>query len=249
MAIQARATAGSTDIGDGAQITIPGTVVVDDLMFVWAGVNNNTFPPEAVAGWDQLLTLTGSGTGSGVGGGTQAAALYSKRATAGDIGATVTVPVSAGGTTKEAANFVAYYADTAGKIAAVSETPAAAILGESVSGTTHVTPTISVAAIGDLIVTGVHKKGGPVTAFTQPAGYTMRGTPTTTAPTNNNGTALADLAAAATGATSGTWTTDFSNLHAATFILTVVEEDPPPPPAMAQPVFRRWNGVSWTLVG
>lgn len=220
----------------GASFTVPATVQSGDLMVATVEVAALSYTLATPTGWNQLHTSAGSSDG-----GSQFAALFTRRAEVGDAGATIMFEVAPTGTNKTGM-LAAYRSDTAGQVVNVG---ISAYRAETTSGTTHVTPTINVAATPALLLAGIGKKSSSLTSITAPSGYTMVGTPHLTA---TCGSAFASAAASTTGNTSATWTTDASSQAATTFLMTLVEGDAPEVPPTLAPVFRRWNGAEWSLV-
>jgi hypothetical protein len=238
MAIAFRAAATGTSTFPGASVTIPATVEAGDLLIVVTDVNSRVYTAQTPEGWELLDSSADSEDG-----GSQFASLYWRRAAGIDAGTVVLFPVTPTGSTK-AASLAAYYSDVPGNLIVTSVT---AVRPETVDGTTHATPVVDVADLPAWQVTAVGKKGSTVSSLAPPSGYTLRGTPCYTLGASNNGTAIADKAAAATGSTDGgSWTANVSNGAASTFVTTLVEAAP----AAAPPIsLRRWNGAAWDLVG
>lgn len=238
MALEFRSAAAGEDTGDFAEVTVPSDVEPGDLLIAVVSVNSNIYETWTPDGW---VALQAGIAGSSWGG------LYMRRAEAGDADRIFQFPSTAtGGSAKEIVSLAAYYSDTPNKYAAVGSS---AVRLESSSSADHNIPDIDVEELPCIVVTGIAKKGSTVTTLTPPSGFTLRGTPAITGGSSNNGTAIADQAAESTGTVSGVWSTGVANRAAQTFSLTIVEADAPVIPPLPKPVMRRWNGVSWSLIG
>lgn len=241
MAIAVRAAMPGVNNTAGALFTVDPAVAEGDLLLAVVDVNSLSFtlagPTDA--SWTLLATSQGD-----TGGGSQYAALFSKRATASDANASVTFPVTPTGSTK-AGSMVAYYSTTGGII----DVGPAAFRGETTSTATHATPIISVAVTAETwVVTAIGKKGTTVTSLTPPASpaFTLRQAYYANG-SSNNATAIADRVMSSSGSTTGAaWTANVANTAATTFVTAIYEGAPPPPPALALRIF---NGIGWDLAG
>lgn len=243
MAIQFRSAATGFSTQSGGRVDLPGDIQVGDLVIAVQEVNTlaNTAGVPA-AGWTKLLTSKDSGTG-----GSQFAELYWKRAGAADAGASLLFPADPVSSAWKAVNVAAYYSDSAGSVVSVAD---AAYLGEASSTLAHASPVVSADELPAWVVTAIGKKGTTVDTIAAPTGYTLRGEPCIIASASNCGCALADMALTATGDTDGgTWSVNIANAAATTFAAILTEGEPIAPPVVPKPVFRRWSGAEWSLVG
>jgi hypothetical protein len=142
----------SATVASGASVTAPATIAVGDteLLFVSTSTANSTSAP---AGWSVVLLQTATPL--------QVTA-YSHLVTAADIGAKVTVPVTA--TTGVALELVDY--DGVGSVTATG--------GIDSSTATHTTPIGNVTVAGSYVVSYWTDKSSTTTAWTLPAAVSSR---------------------------------------------------------------------------
>jgi PKD repeat protein len=155
-----RATAGVQVNATSAKITVPATVRAGDGLVLVMTSNSSTVTYGAPAGWTAVDSVSTTGITTKV---------YSKVATAADIGAAVTVTSSA---INKMDLRLAAYANT-------SATAPVATLAKAVDTATvasHTTPTAAVTGSGKWVLSYWADKSSTTTAWTAPAGQTVRGT-------------------------------------------------------------------------
>lgn len=192
-ALTSYSTAGATK-----SITIPGTIVVGDLMLLAfaAGSGGGGTTP---AGWTALPS-------SAVTNGSLLTNVWYRVAQSGDAGSTVTVAQTTG--TRAIIGVVAYSGvDTSAPLG----TPT--VFSETVSGNSHTAGSVTLSVPTWIVRFAFTKDGasGASTAFTPPAGFTVRQQQpgNVFSGTFQNGMAFADSAAdLSAGAQAGTWSTD-----------------------------------------
>jgi hypothetical protein len=151
-----RATAGDQANSTSASVTVPASVQTGDRMVLVMTGNSSTVTYADPAGW----TLVDSGTTTGV-----STRVYSRAATAADAGSAVTVTASA--IAKMDLRLVAY--------ANAGEVSAHALAFDTVAETSHTTPTVPVTGSDSWVVSYWADKSSSTTAWTAPAGQTVRG--------------------------------------------------------------------------
>jgi hypothetical protein len=152
-----RATAGNQANATSATLTVPASVPAGDRMVLVMTSNSSTVTYGDPAGW----TLVDSATTTGV-----STRVYSKAATAADAGSAVTVTAS--GVNKMDLRLAAYA--NAGGVAAH------ATAFDPTAQTSHTTPTVTVTGSGSWVLSYWADKSSSTTAWTAPAGQTVRGT-------------------------------------------------------------------------
>ncbi|HEY6748291.1 MAG TPA: PKD domain-containing protein [Mycobacteriales bacterium] len=154
-----RATAGTQVNATSAAVTVPAAVQAGDAMVLVMTSNSSTVTYGDPAGWTLVDTATTTGITTRV---------YSRVATASDAGTAATVTSS--GTVKLDLRLAAY-ANTR------TTTPVSA-LAKAVDTATvaaHTTPTASVTGSGSWVLSYWADKSSTTTAWTAPAGQTVRG--------------------------------------------------------------------------
>ena len=152
-----RATAGNQVNATSGTVTVPASVQAGDRMVLVMTSNSSTVTYGDPAGW----TLVDSATTTGV-----STRVYSKAATVADAGSAVTV--TAGGVNKMDLRLAAYA--NAGGVAAH------AMALDTTAQTSHTTPTVTVTGSGAWVLSYWADKSSSTTAWTAPAGQTVRGT-------------------------------------------------------------------------
>jgi hypothetical protein len=137
-------------------VTVPASVQAGDRMVLVMTSNSSTVTYGDPAGW----TLVDSGTTTGV-----SSRVYSKAATAADAGSAVTVTASA---VNKMDLRLAAYANADG-------ISAHAMAFDTTATTSHSTPTVTVAGTGSWVLSYWADKSSATTAWTAPAGQTVRG--------------------------------------------------------------------------
>jgi PKD repeat protein len=158
-----RAAAGADTNSNKVAVTVPSSVRAGDTLVMIATANSadvgvNT--PTGVTGWRTEKSLTGN---------TIKSVVWSKKASAGDAGSTVRVPLSA--TAKVGVQVLAYSGSTA-------EAPVASAAGsaETTARAGHTTPAVDVATAGSYVVSYWADKTTNTTSWTLPGGLTSRAT-------------------------------------------------------------------------
>ncbi len=143
-------------------VTIPASVQPGDTLVMIATANSSAVTigtPTANTGWNPVKSLPGD---------TIQSTLWTKRAAAGDAGATVRVPLS--GTAKMGVQVLAY----AGSAAASPVTAAGAL--ETATTASHTTPPITVNTTGSYLLSYWADKSTDTTSWSLPGGVTSRAT-------------------------------------------------------------------------
>jgi PKD repeat protein len=155
------AQAAGSGIGTTQSVTVPNTVSAGNaLVLIATGATTGSFT--APAGWTPL--------GSTSGGTVITTAAWSKVATAADIGSTITVTLPA--SVRETVQLVAY-SGTNGTTPVIASIQKAA----QASGSTFVSPTSSVPASGDVVISyWAAKNSAGSWSWGAPAGQTVRST-------------------------------------------------------------------------
>ena len=151
-----RATAGNQANATSATVTVPASVPAGDRMVLVMTSNSSTVTYGDPAGW----TLVDSATTTGV-----STRVYSRAATAADAGSAVTVTASA---VNKMDLRLAAYANADG-------ISAHAMAFDTTATTSHSTPTVTVAGTGSWVLSYWADKSSATTAWTAPAGQTVRG--------------------------------------------------------------------------
>ena len=155
-----RATAGNQVNATSAKVTVPASVQAGDGLVLVMTSNSNTVTYGDPAGWTAVDSVSTTGITTRV---------YAKVATAADANSVVTV--TAGATNKMDLRLAAY--------ANTSTTAPVAALTKSVDTATvasHTTPTATVTGSGRWVLSYWADKSSTTTAWTAPAGQTVRGT-------------------------------------------------------------------------
>jgi PKD repeat protein len=157
--ISFRATAGNQVNATSVSVTVPASVQAGDGLLLVMTSNSSTVTYGDPAGWTAVDTATTTGITTRV---------YSKVATAADAGATVTITSSA---INKMDLRLAAYANTS------TATPVAALAKavDTAAVASHTTPTTTVSGSGSWVVSYWADKSGTTTAWTAPAGQTVRG--------------------------------------------------------------------------
>ncbi|MET0838371.1 MAG: PKD domain-containing protein, partial [Marmoricola sp.] len=197
-------------------IAVPaGTQVGDTLLLFFAG--NSTGPVYAgPTGWTQVLTQNGS---SSVG------KLFSRTATAADVGATVTV-------TSRTAAGATYYVRSDTTLAAYRGTGAlgaSAITAQNVASTVHQTPTVNAPNGTNWLVSFWTDKSSATTGWTPPAGQTQRSEGTATGSSHMSSLLTDSNTRVNSGAQGGLNATADSSAQGLTMSLLLTPAGPPPP--------------------
>jgi len=151
-----RATAGIQTNATSATVTVPASVQAGDRMVLLMTSNSSTVTYGDPAGW----TLVDSGATPGV-----STRVYAKAATAADAGSAVTVTASA--INKMDLRLAAYA--NAGAVSAH------ALAFDTTAQTSHTTPTVTVTGTDSWVLSYWADKSSSTTAWTAPAGQTVRG--------------------------------------------------------------------------
>jgi PKD repeat protein len=155
-----RATAGNQVNATSASVTVPASVQPGDGLVLVMTSNSNTVTYGDPAGW----TLVGSASTTGI-----TTRVYSKVATAADAGSAATVTVSA---ISKVDLRLAAYANTR-TTAPISMLTKAV---DTAAVASHTTPAATVTGSDSWVVSYWADKSGTTTAWTAPAGQTVRGT-------------------------------------------------------------------------
>jgi hypothetical protein len=226
-----------------ANFTLPEDLQLNDLLIAFVGTNGAGADITPPSGWTELEYVKGEGSGQP--GGTQTSGVWYRYAVPADSESAVSFGVVGGAGTKQAGVIVIYRSDHPVNVVIFGDH---ASRPETSAGLTHDNPTLEGVAEDTLLISGIHKKGSAVTDIDPPDGWIE--ILDNYAPLNNNdAVSVATLITATTGDVTGTWTTDVSTLHAATFSMVLTEGLPPSAGLIVKPVLRRWNGFSWTLIG
>lgn len=195
-------------------IAVPGSAQVGQLALLWMVSASADQPGSVPAGWSQIgsdVTIASGGTTKD-----PFVRLMYKVLAAGDIGANVVIPFS--GQNKWSA-VIAVYAD----VDTANPIHVSAFRRETVAGTTHTTPTPTVAEAGCLAVYGTSERGTVSTDFTAGTGMTERQQNLGAGGAGNGAASIADSAGSvATGAlTARTWTHTASTDNVVTFAVAL----------------------------
>ncbi len=155
--ISFRATAGNQVNAASVKVTVPASVQAGDRLVLVMTSNSNTVTFGDPAGW----TLVDSATTTGI-----TTRVYAKAAAAADAGSAVTVTASA--INKMDLRLAAY--------ANASGVAAHAIAVDTATKASHSTPTVTVTGTGSWVLSYWADKSSTTTAWTAPAGQTVRGT-------------------------------------------------------------------------
>jgi len=138
-------------------VTIPANVTTGDTLVLALTVNSTSVTVPSIAGWTLLESVDGSNlTGR----------LWSRAASAGDAGTSVSLTLS--GTAKADLSLAAYHASSGTTVAS----HAARV--DQVSGTAHVSPTAPVTGDGSWVSTYWAAKASVDVSWTTPAGQSVR---------------------------------------------------------------------------
>ena len=200
-----RDTAGNQANATSAKVTVPATVQAGDGLVLVMTSNSSTVTYGDPAGW----AVAGSVATTGI-----TTRVYSKIATAADAGSVVTVTASA--LNKMDLRLAAY-----GNTSATAPVATVTTAVDTAAVAAHRTPAAAVSGSGRWVVSYWADKSGTTTAWTAPAGQTVRGTTIGTG-TGRVTSLLTDAdAAAAAGPAGGlTATTDAAGTKAT--MLTIV---------------------------
>ena len=218
--IEFRAAAQATANWSSARVSVPESVQESDALLLLVTTNKALTPvSDPPAGWTREGTeLSRSDTET---------TLYSKVATAGDAGQSVTVAFAA--TTKSAITLLAY-AGTAADPVATFESAA-----ETTSRDTHTTPGATVTTDGSYVVSyWADKSGNTATGWTTPVGQTQRSIALGAG--RGRITSMATDAVASAGASPGVPATSAVSTAKATMWTVVLQADgtaPEPEPNVA----------------
>jgi PKD repeat protein len=138
-------------------VTVPAGVAAGDALLLILGTNDPAPSITGPAGWTLVETVASSG---------QAGRLWRKVATATDAGSQVRVQTSA--FVKADLTLLAYSGTSSNPVAA------SATGSETVSRTTHTTPTVPTSVIGGRLVSYWAEKSSATTVLTPPTGVTAR---------------------------------------------------------------------------
>ncbi|HEY7103552.1 MAG TPA: PKD domain-containing protein [Mycobacteriales bacterium] len=152
-----RATAGNQANATSAKVTVPASVQAGDRMVLVMTSNSSAVTYGDPAGW----TLVDAGSTTGV-----STRIYSRSATAADAGSAVTVTASA--VNKMDLRLAAYA--NAGAISVH------ALAFDTAATASHTTPTVTVTGTDSWVLSYWADKSSSTTAWSAPAGQTVRGT-------------------------------------------------------------------------
>ncbi len=188
------------------QVTVPGSVQAGDLLLVFLVANTTTPTYSTPAGWTQIEAAAGDGT---------VGRLYSRVATAGDAGSTVTVVSS--GYAKDVMSIVAYRG-------ANGTTPVAdsAVALQTSSTAAHVTPGAIAPDGAHWLVSFWADKSSGTTSWTLPPGAVQRSTASGSGSGHISGVVADSFGPVPSGPTGGlTATADAAGTAAITFSVLV----------------------------
>jgi PKD repeat protein len=159
-AIAFRGAANSNANGTTSTVTLPAAVQAGDALVLTATVNADAVTVSDPAGWARIDRASTTGIQTVV---------WSKVATATDASAAVSVTL--GGTVKTSLTVAAWSGTSA-------TAPVATLASkvDTVTTTTHTTPTVTVATPGSWVVSYWADKSSSTTAWTAPAGQSVRNT-------------------------------------------------------------------------
>jgi hypothetical protein len=152
-----RATAGIQANAAPAKVTVPASVQAGDRKVLVMTSNSSTVTYGDPAGWTRVDSCSTTGVSTRV---------YAKEATAADAGSAVTVIASA--VNKMDLRLAAY--------ANVGEVSAHGLAFDTATKASHTTPTVTVTGTGSWVLSYWTDKSSSTTAWTAPAGQTVRGT-------------------------------------------------------------------------
>ncbi len=176
------------------RVTVPGAVQAGDTMVLYFAANATSATVTPPAGWTQMEALDGTNV---------LGRAWTRTATAGDPGSTVTVALS--GALKADLSLAAYRATGGGSTQVVAHAGAL----DQASGTQHAAPAISATGPGQWVSTYWAAKASEAVSWAVPAGQTIRswsagagGGLISAVQTDTGGPVPAGPVAAATGTTS-----------------------------------------------
>ena len=158
------ASASSAGNRKAHRVRIPATVAAGDTLVLFVTTNSISGTLGAPAGWTLLQSKDGKATRGRA---------WTKRATAADANALVTVTSSA--YMKSTMSVSAYR--SAGGTSAVTASASATV---ATAGTSHTTPAVAVAQAGSWLVSSWSEKSSTTLTWTRPAGSTQRTAPAAT---------------------------------------------------------------------